>query len=53
MIYEIFRIIGLVLGYPLQLLFFKRKTYYEDKKETQYISGMEEEYEPYDDGENY
>ena len=33
MIYDLFRCIGLLLGYPLQLLFFKRKTYYEDKKE--------------------
>ena len=32
MIYEIFRVIGAILGYPLQLLFFKRKTYYENKK---------------------
>ena len=32
--YDIFRTIGLILGYPLQLLFFKRKTYYEDKKST-------------------
>ena len=34
MIYEIFRIIGLITGYPFQLLFFKRKTYYVDKKNT-------------------
>ena len=33
MIYELFRWIGLISGYPLQLLFFKRKTYYEDKGE--------------------
>ena len=32
MIYEIFRIIGVTLGYPLQWLFFKRKTYYENGK---------------------
>ena len=31
--YEFFRWLGLIMGYPLQLLFFKRKTYYEDKKE--------------------
>ena len=31
--YEFFRWLGLITGYPLQLLFFKRKTYYEDKKE--------------------
>lgn len=30
--YELFRWIGLITGWPLQLLFFKRKTYYEDKK---------------------
>ena len=39
MIYAIFRTIGLTLGYPLQLLFFKRKTYYEDKKSTQLMKG--------------
>ena len=33
MIFDFFRCIGLLLGYPLQLLFFKRKTYYEDKKQ--------------------
>ena len=32
MIYEIFRVLGIILGYSLQLLFFKRKTYYVDKK---------------------
>ena len=30
MLYDIFRFIGLVTGYPAQLLLFKRKTYYED-----------------------
>ena len=30
--YELFRWLGLILAYPLQLIFFKRKTYYEDKK---------------------
>ena len=39
MFYEIFRIIGLVTGYPIQLLFFKRKTYYVDKKNTQLLKG--------------
>lgn len=29
MIYEIFRIIGLITGYPAQLIFFKRRTFYE------------------------
>lgn len=31
MIYSILRVYGLIIGYPLQLLFFKRKTYYEDE----------------------
>ena len=39
MIYEIFRVIGVVLGYPLQLIFFKRKTYYEDKKQKHLFRG--------------
>ena len=39
MIYAIFRLIGLTLGYPLQLLFFKRKTYYEDKRSTSLMKG--------------
>ena len=39
MFYEIFRIIGLVTGYPFQLLFFKRKTYYVDKKNTHLFKG--------------
>ena len=39
MIYAIFRLIGLTLGYPLQLLFFKRRTYYEDKKSTHLMKG--------------
>ena len=39
MIYEIFRVIGVVLGYPLQFLFFKRKTYYENKKKTHLFKG--------------
>lgn len=39
MIYEIFRVIGVILGYPLQLLFFKRKTYYVDKKNTNLKKG--------------
>ncbi len=39
MFYEIFRIIGLVTGYPFQLLFFKRKTYYVDKKNTNLFKG--------------
>ena len=39
MIYEIFRIFGVVIGYPLQLLFFKRRTFYEDKKNTNLKKG--------------
>ena len=39
MIYEIFRVIGVILGYPLQLFFFKRKTYYENKKKTNLLKG--------------
>ncbi len=39
MIYEIFRILGLITGYPFQLLFFKRKTYYVDKKNTHLFKG--------------
>ena len=39
MIYEIFRVLGIILGYPLQLLFFKRKTYYVDKKNTNIKKG--------------
>ena len=34
MIYEFFRVLGVFLGYPLQLLFFKRKTFWEDKSAT-------------------
>lgn len=32
MIYTIFRLIGLVTGFPIQLIYFKRKTYYEGEK---------------------
>ena len=32
-IYEPLRWLGLILAWPLQLIVFKRKTYYEDKKE--------------------
>lgn len=39
MIYTIFRIIGLLSGFPAQLLFFKRKTYYEDKSQTHIFKG--------------
>ncbi|MBQ7387619.1 MAG: 1-acyl-sn-glycerol-3-phosphate acyltransferase [Clostridia bacterium] len=39
MIYEIGRIIGLVTGYPVQLLFFKRKTYYEGKRDRSRLRG--------------
>ncbi len=33
MIYDFFRWIGIITAYPLQLVFFKRKTYYEDKED--------------------
>ena len=39
MIYEFFRLLGVFLGYPLQLLFFKRKTLWEDKKATRLRKG--------------
>ena len=39
MIYEICRIIGIITGFPFQLLFFKRKTYYVDKKNTNLKKG--------------
>ncbi len=39
MIYNIFRLIGLISGYIPQLIFFKRKTYYEDKKNTHIFKG--------------
>ena len=39
MIYDIFRTIGLILGFPLQLLFFKRRTFYEDKSSTDLFHG--------------
>ena len=39
MIYEFFRIIGMILGYPIQWLLFKRKTYYEDKASTNLKKG--------------
>ena len=39
MIYEIFRVIGVIFGYPLLVLFFKKKTYYVDKKNTNLKKG--------------
>ena len=39
MIYEIFRVIGVILGYPLLVLFFKKKTYYVDKENTNLKKG--------------
>ena len=39
MIYEIFRMLGMILGYPLQLIFFKRRTYFEDKKNRDFKKG--------------
>lgn len=37
--YEFFRLFGIILAYPLQLLFFKRKTYYVNKKTTNLKKG--------------
>ena len=39
MIFDIFRVIGMFLGYPIQWLFFKQKTYYEDKKNLKTFKG--------------
>lgn len=39
MIYEFFRLLGIFLGYPLQLIFFKRRTLWEDKKATKLHKG--------------
>ena len=39
MIYNVCRLIGLASGYLSQLIFFKRKTYYEDKKNTHIFKG--------------
>ncbi len=39
MIFDIFRVIGMFLGYPIQWLFFKQKTYYEDKKNPKTFKG--------------
>ena len=39
-IYEIFRVIGTVTGYPFNWIFFKRKIFYENKKsQGRYIKG--------------
>lgn len=39
MIYSFFRVLGLVLGYPLQLLFFKRRTFYENGQDRPSFKG--------------
>lgn len=39
MIYEFFRMIGMILGYPLQLIFFKRRTYFEGKRNRSFKRG--------------
>ena len=39
MLYDIFRMIGLITGYPFQLLFFKRKTYYEGGEKFRFRKG--------------
>ena len=39
MFYEIARVFGVTIGYPLQAAFFKRKTFYENKKKTNFKNG--------------
>ncbi len=39
MIYEFFRMLGLITGYPFQLLFFKRRTFYEGGKRPRMFKG--------------
>ena len=39
MFYTFFRWLGMILGYPIQWLFFKRKIYYEDKKNNDWKKG--------------
>jgi 1-acyl-sn-glycerol-3-phosphate acyltransferase len=39
MIYEFFRMLGMILGYPLQLVFFKRRTYFEGKRNRSFKRG--------------
>ena len=39
MIYEIFRWIGVITGYPFKWLFFKNKTYYESEKAPKRVKG--------------
>ncbi len=39
MIYTVLRLWGLACGYPMQLLFFKRKTYYENQKPAHLFRG--------------
>ena len=39
MFYTIFRWFGMIMGYPIQWLFFKRKVYYEGKKSNSWKKG--------------
>lgn len=39
MFYTFFRWLGMIMGYPIQWLFFKRKVYYEDKKNSDWKKG--------------
>ncbi len=39
MMLNFFRLFGLITGYPFQLIFFKRRTFYEDKKNTHLFTG--------------
>ena len=36
---EFFRLLGILTGWPIQLLFFKRKTYYENGKKVKLSRG--------------
>ncbi len=39
MIYEIFRVFGILIGYPVQWLLFKRRTFYEGEKNKNHKKG--------------
>ncbi len=39
MFYEILRLFGIITGYPIQWLFFKKKVYYENKKNKEWKKG--------------
>lgn len=39
MLYEVFRWIGVIIGYPFKWLFFKNKVYYENERVTKRVKG--------------